>query len=229
MVFKIMGEFVEGFETLREIGPAISIFGSTRLPRSHAFYKKGVRVGELLAREGLAVISGAGPSLMEAANKGARKGGGTSVGLNIRLPSEQKPNAYIDTLINFEYFFARKVMFARYASGYVVLPGGFGTMDEFFEALTLIQTHKMVHFPIVLMGKKYWGGLLDWLKNTAVRVGTIPRKDLKLIYVTDDPEDAVRHIVHSLQNHETSPLGNGSPRRAGKPAPHARTRRRPKR
>lgn len=203
MVFKIMGEFVEGFETLRHVGPAISIFGSTRLPPSHRYYKMAKKVGELLSREGLAVITGAGPGLMEAANRGARKGRGKSVGLNIRLPKAQASNPYLDVVIDFDYFFARKVMFARYASGYVVLPGGFGTMDEFFEALTLIQTHKMDHFPIALMGKKYWSGLLEWLKSTALREGTILKKDLGLFYLTDDPEDAVRYILKNLKNHET--------------------------
>ena len=229
MVFKIMGEFVEGFETLRHLGPAISVFGSTRLPRSHRYYKMGVKVGELLSRKGLAVISGAGPGLMEAANRGAQKGRGKSVGLNIRLPKSQAPNRYLDVLLNFDYFFARKVMFARYASGYVVLPGGFGTMDEFFEALTLIQTHKMGHFPIVLMGKKYWSGLLEWLKSTALREGTIRKRDLGLFYVTDDPEDAVRYIIKNLKNHETKPPTAKRTLKPRKPPARAKDRARKKR
>ncbi|MDP3939656.1 MAG: TIGR00730 family Rossman fold protein [Deltaproteobacteria bacterium] len=206
MVFKIMGEFVEGFETLRGVGPAISVFGSNKLSRKHPYYKTAVEVGERLSKAGLSVISGAGPGLMEGANRGARKGPSQSIGLNIQLPKEQKPNPYLDIVINFDYFFARKVMFARYASGYVVLPGGFGTMDEFFEAITLIQTHKMVHFPIVLIGKDYWGGLVQWLRNTSLKTGTITRKDLGLFHLTDEPEEAVSFIIDSLREHKTGPL-----------------------
>ena len=216
MVFKIMGEFVEGFETLRQIRPAVSIFGSNRLRRNHPFYQKGVKVGELLAREGFSVITGGGPGLMEAANRGARKGRSKgkarSVGLNIRLPREQVPNPYADVRIDFDYFFARKVMFARYAAGYVVLPGGYGTMDEFFEALTLIQTHKMIHFPIVLMGRSYWKGLTRWLRQTAVREGTIARADLGLFQETDDPAEAVRIITENYrarQHLDTGETSNG--------------------
>ena len=229
MVFKIMGEFVEGFETLRHVGTAISIFGSTRLHPSHRYYKMARKVGELLSREDLAVITGAGPGLMEAANRGARKGSGTSVGLNIRLPKSQESNRFLDVVLNFDYFFARKVMFARYASGYVVLPGGFGTMDEFFEALTLIQTHKMGRFPIVLMGREYWSGLLAWLKSTALREGTILKKDLSLFYVTDDPEDAVRYIVNNLNNHKTKPLAPKRRVKSRKPSARAKGKARKKR
>ncbi len=214
MVFKIMGEFVEGFETLRLIRPAVSIFGSNRLRRQSAYYRMGVRVGELLAREGFSVITGGGPGLMEAANRGARKGQGKgparSVGLNIRLPREQAPNPYADVRIDFDYFFARKVMFARYAAGYVVLPGGYGTMDEFFEALTLIQTHKMIHFPIVLMGRDYWKGLTQWLKRTAVREGTIAARDLTLFEQTDDPAEAVRIIVDNYRARQHLDTGETS-------------------
>ena len=206
MVFKIMGEFVEGFETLRKIGPAISIFGGNRLGRSHPFYGKAMKVSELLSNEGFSIISGAGPGMMEAANRGARKGKSRSVGLNIRLPQNQKPNSHTDILINFDYFFARKVMFARYASGYVVMPGGFGTMDEFFEALTLIQTHKMVNFPIVLMGRKYWRGLVRWLRTTALHEGTILERDLQLFHLTDDPEEAVSYILSTLRERELRPF-----------------------
>jgi uncharacterized protein (TIGR00730 family) len=208
MVFKIMGEFVEGFETLRQVGPAISIFGSNRLRRSHPFYKKGMKVAELLSKEGFSVISGAGPGMMEAANRGARLGRGKSVGLNIRLPNEQKANPYAEIVINFDYFFARKVMFARYASGYVVLPGGFGTMDEFFEALTLIQTHKMVDFPVVLMGRRYWRGLIRWLRTSALEEGTIRKEDLELFRLTDDPAEAARHILDHLPSRERRPASS---------------------
>jgi uncharacterized protein (TIGR00730 family) len=208
MVFKIMGEFVEGFETLRKVGPAISIFGSNRLRRSHPFYKKGMKVAELLSKEGFSVISGAGPGMMEAANRGARLGRGRSVGLNIRLPNEQKANPYAEIVIDFDYFFARKVMFARYASGYVVLPGGFGTMDEFFEALTLIQTHKMVDFPVVLMGRRYWRGLIRWLRTSALKEGTIRKEDLELFRLTDDPAEAVRYILDNLPSSEPQPASS---------------------
>lgn len=214
MVFKIIGEFVEGFETLRQIGPAVSIFGSNRLRRQHPFYRKAVKVGELLAREGFSVITGGGPGLMEAANRGARKGGvggkARSVGLNIRLPQEQAPNPYADVRIDFDYFFARKVMFARYAAGYVVLPGGYGTMDEFFEALTLIQTHKMIHFPIVLMGRDYWKGLTQWLKRTAMPEGTISQGDVGLFQETDDPAEAVRIITENFHARQHLDTGRDS-------------------
>ncbi len=221
MVFKIMGEFVEGFETLRQIGPAVSVFGSSRLGRTHPFYKKTVKVAELLSREGFAVISGGGPGLMEATNRGARKGKGKSVGLNIRLPQAQKANRYADVVLHFDYFFARKVMFARYASGYVVMPGGFGTMDEFFEALTLIQTHKMTHFPIVLMGCDYWHEMLHWLKTEAVKEGTISPHDLKLFHLTDDPAEAVKIIVENYRTRQRLDTG-GEPENEGKVLPMKR-------
>ncbi|OGP81319.1 MAG: Rossman fold protein, TIGR00730 family [Deltaproteobacteria bacterium RBG_13_65_10] len=207
MVFKIMGEFVEGFETLRQIGPAISMFGSARMPRTHPFYKKGMKVAELLSKEGFSIISGGGPGLMEAANRGARKGKGKSVGLNIRLPRAQKENPYAEVVLHFDYFFARKVVFARYASGYIVLPGGYGTMDEFFEALTLIQTHKMTHFPIVLMGREYWHGMLQWLRTRGIKEGTISHHDLELFHLTDDPLEAVRIIVENYKSRERLDTG----------------------
>jgi uncharacterized protein (TIGR00730 family) len=221
MVFKIMGEFVEGFETLRKIGPAVSIFGSSRLRRTHPFYKKALKVAELLSKEGFAVISGAGPGLMEASNRGARNGKGKSVGLNIRLPRAQKINAYTDVVLQFDYFFARKVMFARYASGYVVMPGGYGTMDEFFEALTLIQTHKMTHFPIVLMGSDYWHGMLHWLRTRALREGTISQRDLELFHLTDDPAEAVRIIVENYRTRQRLDTGR-EPENGGKVLPMKR-------
>ncbi len=205
-VFRIMSEFVEGFESLSHIGPAITIFGSARTGKNDKFYKKTLEVAELLARNGFAVISGGGPGIMEAANHGAQKGKGLSVGLNIMLPMEQKPNRFQDKSLTFRYFFVRKVMFVKYASGYIIMPGGFGTLDEFFESLTLIQTGKLRRFPVVLMGKKFWGGLLDWVKNTMVREGMISPADLDLFHVTDDPEDALAHIV-AFHEKQARPVG----------------------
>ena len=195
-VFKIMGEFVEGFETLRKIGRAVSIFGSARTNPKDPLYKLGEEVAELFAKKDWAVITGGGPGLMEAANRGAKKGSGLSIGLNIELPMEQTPNPYQDVELSFDYFFARKVMFVKYAQAYVVLPGGFGTMDEFFEALTLVQTGKVDSFPIVLMGKDYYGGLVKWCERTMVQTGTVSAGDTNLFHLTDDPEEAVECIEH---------------------------------
>ncbi|MEZ5987875.1 MAG: TIGR00730 family Rossman fold protein [Planctomycetota bacterium] len=195
-VFKIMGEFVEGFETLRKIGRAVSIFGSARSDPKDPYYELGCKVAERFAKRDWAVITGGGPGLMEAANKGAKKGGGLSIGLNIELPMEQEPNPYQDVELSFDYFFARKVMFVKYAQAYVVLPGGFGTMDEFFEALTLVQTGKVDSFPIVLMGKDYYGGLIRWIEKTMVDRGTISPGDTSLFYLTDDAEEAVEVVEH---------------------------------
>ncbi|TAH38613.1 MAG: TIGR00730 family Rossman fold protein [Planctomycetota bacterium] len=199
LVFKIMGEFVEGFEALRQIGPAISIFGSARTPSGHPWYVMAERTAEQVARRGYAVITGGGPGLMEAVNKGARQGGGLSVGLNIELPMEQEGNRFQDVELHFRYFFVRKVMFARYALGYVILPGGFGTLDEFFEALTLIQTRKMENFPMVLMGEAYWSGMLEWIRDSMLRHGTIAPGDLDLFTVTDDPVEAAGLIQRALE------------------------------
>lgn len=166
-IFKIMSEFVEGFETMSKIGPCVSVFGSARTKSDNKYYKQAEEIGYLLTQSGYGVISGGGPGIMEAANKGATRGEGKSVGLNIELPFEQSSNPYIDNdkLINFDYFFVRKVMFVKYAQGFIVLPGGVGTLDELFEAITLIQTQKIGKFPIVLVGKTYWEGLLDWIKE----------------------------------------------------------------
>ena len=194
-VFRIMSEFVDGFETLKDLGPAISIFGSARAKRDEAAYKTTLKVAEMLARKGFAIISGGGGGIMEAANRGAGRGKGVSVGLNIQLPEEQKPNRYQDKSLTFRHFFARKVMFVKYASGYVIMPGGFGTLDEFFESLTLIQTGKIRRFPVVLMGRKYWEGLIRWMENTLVEERTISPGDMNLFYLTDSPEDAVEYIV----------------------------------
>ncbi len=195
-VFKIMGEFVEGFETLRKVGKAVSIFGSARTPPSHRYYKLGEDVARRFADAGWSIITGGGPGLMEAANKGAQEGRGLSVGLNIKLPFEQDPNPYQDVELIFDYFFARKVMFVKYAQAYVVLPGGFGTMDEFFEAMTLVQTAKVRGFPIVLMGKDYYGGLVRWIQKQMVEYQTISPDDPSLFYLTDDPEEALAVVEH---------------------------------
>ncbi len=194
-VFRIMSEFVEGFESLRDLGPAISIFGSSRTGKDEGAYKATLKVSEMLARRGFAIISGGGPGIMEAANRGARMGRGVSVGLNIQLPAEQKPNRYQNKSLTFRHFFARKVMFVKYASGYIIMPGGFGTLDEFFESLTLIQTGKIRRFPVVLMGRKYWEGLIRWMEHTMVEEGTISAPDMNMFYLTDTPADAVEYIV----------------------------------
>ncbi len=195
-VFRIMSEFVEGFEALREVGPAVSIFGSARMKRSEWAYQAAMKTAEALSRNGYSVISGGGPGIMEAANRGAKRGGkGISIGLNIQLPEEQRPNRYQDKTLHFRHFFARKVMFVKYAAGYVIMPGGFGTLDEFFESLTLIQTRKIRKFPVVLMGSSYWDGLLRWMRGTMVRERTISRADLDLFYLTDDPARAADFII----------------------------------
>jgi uncharacterized protein (TIGR00730 family) len=196
-VMRIQSEFVEGFGALAELGPAVSVFGSARTKPGSPYYALAEEVGARLVRAGYAVITGGGPGAMEAANKGAAAAGGASVGLGIELPFEQGLNGYVNLGVNFRYFFARKTMFVKYAEGFIVLPGGFGTLDELFEAVTLVQTQKVTSFPIVLMGTDYWGGLLDWLKASALDHGTISEKDLRLLKVTDDLDEAVRTIVTS--------------------------------
>jgi uncharacterized protein (TIGR00730 family) len=190
-VLRIQSEFIEGFGTLAELPPAISVFGSARTPADSPEYEAGVRLGRGLVEAGFAVITGGGPGAMEAANKGACEANGTSVGLGIELPFEQGLNPYVDIGLNFRYFFVRKMMFVKYAQGFVVLPGGLGTLDELFEALTLVQTQKVTRFPIVLFGSAYWGGLVDWLKNTLIAQGKASEKDLLLFHVTDDVDEAV--------------------------------------
>ncbi|MEV7072578.1 TIGR00730 family Rossman fold protein [Streptomyces sp. NPDC091972] len=190
-VLRIQSEFIEGFGTLAELPPAISVFGSARTPADSPEYEAGVRLGRGLVEAGFAVITGGGPGAMEAANKGACEANGTSVGLGIELPFEQGLNPYVDIGLNFRYFFVRKMMFVKYAQGFVVLPGGLGTLDELFEALTLVQTQKVTRFPIVLFGTEYWGGLVDWLTNTLVAQGKASEKDLLLFHVTDDVDEAV--------------------------------------
>lgn len=193
-VFRIMSEFVDGFELLCQVGPAVSIFGSSRLDSKDKFYKVAERITYLLAKEGYAIITGGGPGLMEAANKGAKEAKGQSIGLNIQIPQEQKPNPYVDMLLDFHYFFIRKVMFVKYAKAFVIMPGGYGTLDELFESLNLIQTMRIAKFPVVLVGKDYWKGLADWLKTTVVRKGCIPEHDLKIFTIVDEPEEVVQAI-----------------------------------
>jgi uncharacterized protein (TIGR00730 family) len=189
---RILAEFVEGFDALAGLGPAITVFGSARVPTDSPTYDIARTIGRRLAEEGYAVITGGGPGVMEAANRGCQEAGGMSVGCNIELPHEQAINAYVDLGVEFRYFFARKTMFVKYADGFVILPGGFGTLDELFESVTLIQTGKIRHFPVILVGTAFFGGLLDWLKGTLAAQGMIAPGDLDLIAVTDDPEEVVR-------------------------------------
>lgn len=196
-IFKIMAEFVEGFEKLSKIGPCVSIFGSARSKPEDPYYILAEELAFRLTREGYGIITGGGPGIMEAGNKGAHRGGGKSVGLNIVLPFEQEGNKYIDRdkIINFDYFFVRKVMFMKYAQGFVIMPGGFGTLDEFFEAITLIQTNKIARFPLVLVGKKFWGGLLEWVKEQQLAENPfIAESDLSLFSLVDTADEAVQAI-----------------------------------
>ena len=205
-VFRIMAEFVEGFDKLAMLGPCVTIFGSARTKPSAPEYKLAVKTARLLSKEGFGVITGGGGGIMEAGNRGAAEQGGESVGLNILLPFEQRPNEYIQTLINFHYFFVRKVMFVKYCHGAIIMPGGFGTMDELCEVLTLVQTKKVHRFPIILMDTKFWDGLVDWFKATMIKRGTISSEDLKLFHVTDDPKEAVRIIKDYDVNIYDSPI-----------------------
>jgi uncharacterized protein (TIGR00730 family) len=191
---RILSEFVEGFDAMAKVGPAVTVFGSARTKPDDPTYELARGIGYRLAQAGYAVITGGGPGAMEAANRGCREGGGLSVGCNIELPHEQGLNPYVDLGVEFRYFFVRKVMFVKYADGFVILPGGFGTMDELFEALTLIQTGKVRHFPIVLVGRAYWAGLLDWIRDTLVAKGAVDAKDMDLLLLTDDPDEAVALI-----------------------------------
>lgn len=196
-IFKIMAEFVDAFEKLAKIGPCVSIFGSARTKTDNQYYQLAEDIAFKLTQKGYGVITGGGPGIMEAANKGANKGGGMSVGLNIELPFEQYSNPYIDVdkLITFDYFFVRKVMFMKYAQGFIVLPGGFGTLDELFEALTLIQTRKVAAFPVILVGKEYWGGLIEWIKSSVLmKEKNINEIDLELLSLVDTAEEAVNNI-----------------------------------
>lgn len=206
-VFKVMSEMVEGFEKLGKIGPGVSIFGSARTKPSSPYYQLAEEIAYLLTKRGFGVITGGGPGIMEAGNKGAHFAGGKSIGLNIDLPFEQYSNPFIDNdkLLTFDYFFVRKVMFMKYSQGYIVMPGGFGTMDELFEAITLIQTHKMVRFPIVLVVKKYWEGLLNWIKETMIAEHNINEKDLELFVLVDTAEEAVTYIDNFYQKYNLKP------------------------
>jgi uncharacterized protein (TIGR00730 family) len=201
-VMRIQSEFVEGFGALAELGPAISVFGSARTTPDDPSYAKAVAVGRSLVHAGFAVITGGGPGVMEAANKGACEAGGDSVGLGIELPFESGLNEYVDIGLNFRYFFIRKTMFVKYAQGFVVLPGGFGTFDELFEALTLVQTQKVTSFPIVLLGTAYWSGLVGWLRETVLDDGKISDRDLAMFRVTDDVEEAVAVMVEARKHHD---------------------------
>ncbi len=207
-IFKIVGEFVNGFEKMSQIGPCVSIFGSARTKPEDPYYKLTVDVSQKIAENGYGVITGGGPGIMEAGNKGAHLAGGTSVGLNIELPFEQHDNPYIDSdkSLDFDYFFVRKVMFVKYSQGFVVMPGGFGTLDELFEAITLIQTHKIQKFPIILVGTEFWSGLLDWVKTTLLdKFGNISAKDIALIHLVDTPEEVIDVLNNFYEKYQLSP------------------------
>ncbi|MFZ2632777.1 MAG: TIGR00730 family Rossman fold protein [Desulfosalsimonadaceae bacterium] len=193
-LFRILGEFVEGVEELHDLGPAVSIFGSARMKSTDLYYQKTVEIAGMLAENGFAIITGGGGGIMEAANKGATEKNGRSVGLNISLPMEQKPNPYSNIKVEFNYFFVRKVMFVKYAMAYVVMPGGFGTLDEMFEAVTLIQTKRVKPFPVILFGSEYWSGLVEWIRARMLENNLISPNDLEILKITDDPMDVLRAV-----------------------------------
>ena len=197
-MFRIMAEFVDGFEALAQCHPAVSIFGSTRVKPGDEVYQKAEQIGKLLAENGFAVITGGGPGVMEAANKGAFSTGGKSIGLNIELPLEQKPNPYTNITLNFRYFFVRKVMFVKYAVAYIILPGGFGTLDELLESITLIQTKKIRPFPVILVGSEYWRGFLDWMKDVVLKDEKISLADIEILQLIDKPEEIVKAIKKTV-------------------------------
>ncbi|HEY0006174.1 MAG TPA: TIGR00730 family Rossman fold protein [Pyrinomonadaceae bacterium] len=196
-VFRIMGEFVEGFDHLATVSRGVSIFGSARTRPGNPFYTAAQETAALLARAGFTVVTGGGPGIMEAANRGAYEAGGTSIGCNIELPFEQKGNDYLTRSMTFRYFFVRKTMFVKYSNAFVIFPGGFGTLDELFESLTLIQTHKIKNFPVVMFGSEYWGGMIDWLRDSMLKAGNILETDLHLLHLTDSPSEVVQIIVNS--------------------------------
>jgi uncharacterized protein (TIGR00730 family) len=198
LVMRVISEFIDGFDALARIPPAVCVFGSARITENDPMYAQAREVGTKLAQAGLAVITGAGPGIMEAANRGCQEGGGLSIGCNIDLPHEQDTNAYVDLALEFHHFFVRKTMFVKYAEGFVVFPGGYGTTDELFEALTLVQTGKILHFPIVLFGSRYWSGLLDWLREPVLAGGKISPDEFDLLRVTDDPDEVVAHVLQVL-------------------------------
>lgn len=193
-IFRIMSEFVDGFEILSKIGKAVSIFGSARAKPASKHYKQAEEIAYQIARAGYAIITGSGPGLMEAANKGASRAEGYSIGLNIQLPREQKPNKFVDTILSFRYFFVRKVMFVKYAKAFVILPGGYGTLDEFFEAITLIQTKRISRFPVILFDSKYWKPLLEWLRSTVYSHGNISKEDMDIFVLADEPKEVAQII-----------------------------------
>jgi uncharacterized protein (TIGR00730 family) len=218
-VLRIQSEFVEGFGLLAELPRAVSVFGSARTPRNSEHYLTGVEIGAALAEAGYAVITGGGPGAMEAANKGASDAGGLSVGLGIELPFEQELNEWVDVGISFRYFFVRKTMFVKYAQAFVILPGGFGTLDELFEALTLVQTRKVTRFPVILFGSAYWSGLVDWIRDTLVEAGTVSAADIDLLHVTDDVDEAVALIREAESARVPEPGGMRLRPAQGLPAP----------
>jgi len=193
-VFRIMAEFVEGFEELSKVGKAVTIFGSSQTSPKDPYYKKAIETATLFAKAGYAVITGSGPGIMEAANRGAKEGGGLSIGLNIELPTEQKPNRYVEKLLSFRYFFCRKVMFVKYAHAFIIFPGGFGTVDEFFESITLIQTQRASRFPVIMVGSDYWEGLINWMKEILLKTGNISKSDMKIFQVIDEPEEIIKAV-----------------------------------
>jgi len=197
-LFKIMGEFVDGVEALHHIGPAVTIFGSARMKPDDPIYKKAVEIASLFVKEKFAVITGGGPGIMEAANRGANEAGGTSVGLNIELPFEQAPNPYADIQVDFRYFFVRKVMLVKYSLAYIIMPGGFGTLDELFEAVTLIQTERIKSFPVIMVGSDYWQGLLDWIKDRMLAEKTISPDDIDILQIIDEPEEIVKAVTNKV-------------------------------
>jgi uncharacterized protein (TIGR00730 family) len=205
-IFKIMSEFVEGYEKMARIGPCVSVFGSARTDVENPYYQKAVETSRLLVQSGYGVITGGGPGIMEAGNKGATEGNGKSVGLNIVLPFEQSTNLYVNHPVDFDYFFVRKVMFVKYAQGFITFPGGFGTLDELFEALTLMQTKKIDYKPVVLFGKAYWSGMVDWIEKIMLNAeGNISLKDMDLLRMTDDPQEAVNFINNFYESHPLRP------------------------
>jgi uncharacterized protein (TIGR00730 family) len=209
-VLRILSEFVDGFDALAEVGPAVTVFGSARVAEGSPVYEQAREIGRSLARDGWAVITGGGPGVMEAANRGCQEAGGLSIGCNIELPHEQSVNQYVDLSVEFRYFFARKTMFVKYADAFVIMPGGFGTLDELFEALTLIQTGKIRHFPLVLVGTEYWAGLLAWARGTLLTDGTVSKDDLDLLTVTDDPQEVCRVVrAFARANHLGTPPDPG--------------------
>lgn len=200
-VLRILGEFVEGFDALSKIGPAVAVFGSSRTKVDNPYYKAAEKAAGIIAKSGFAVITGGGPGIMEAANVGAYKAGGVSVGCNIELPEEQAPNDYQTIHLDFRYFFVRKIMFVKYSVAFLIFPGGFGTMDELYESLTLVQTRKIEDFPVVLFGSDYWGKLIDWMKDSMLKDGCISKEDLALYTVTDDPKEAADIIIENAREH----------------------------